>query len=631
MFGTLVIQLPSNYTGGKLVVYHQEKKSEFDYSGRDCCGNCYFVSFYADCLHEVEKVTKGYRLCLIYNLMYQGLDQYPTPADNQQQISAIVSAIKQWQEDDTESDDCPGTVTYLLEHKYCEASLSFQLLKNRDRAVADVLSKAKAEMDFDLYVGQIKFTEHWSVDNHERGLYIPLQCEDASVCVEHLRAFGGEYTLSHIDIDKESFVQEDFFDTMDPDEQEYEEATGNEGASLDKQYNWAALLLWPTEKRMTVIGLENMIELFKQDVDAGKKDLDSTARYLMKEMRSRNLEIQSCNTFLLALQEIADTQLIAEVLDVIATDEDSYRFVEDTTFCCLLISISCRYGWDILKSPLQIMFGRCSSDNVEIFCEFLKRMITFEKLGEGKDLCKDLLHIIVRVLTEEEDATLDRSSSSSFRIFQHHRSKEFVSQLFELLTAVGSDDLFASANSALSNKPVRYPIMEILGPAIVDFCKSTEVEKNGGLQAILFYCVSQLEASLQQVVPAPTNNAKPIQFTCSCKDCAELKKFLSHPTQTQCRFSIGKGRRQHLQNQLYRIDVTYETERIGMPHTLVVTKTNETYQREVKKLEQKQEQEQALLASLQPLLAFTDMNEPPIKKQKANSQLVSGSSYIDLT
>ena len=59
MFGTLVIQLPSNYSGGKLIVYHQRKKLEFDYSGPSCRSNCYFTSFYADCQHEVKKVTKG--------------------------------------------------------------------------------------------------------------------------------------------------------------------------------------------------------------------------------------------------------------------------------------------------------------------------------------------------------------------------------------------------------------------------------------------------------------------------------------------------------------------------------------------------------------------------------------------
>ena len=58
--------------------------------------------------------------------MYQGLDECPTPADNEVQVLTIVSAVKQ----DVESSDCTETITYLLEHKYCEASLSFRLLKN---------------------------------------------------------------------------------------------------------------------------------------------------------------------------------------------------------------------------------------------------------------------------------------------------------------------------------------------------------------------------------------------------------------------------------------------------------------------------------------------------------------------
>ena len=39
---------------------------------------------------------------------------------------------------------------YLLEHKYCKASLSFQFVKNCDQAVADVLIQAKAETDLSL-------------------------------------------------------------------------------------------------------------------------------------------------------------------------------------------------------------------------------------------------------------------------------------------------------------------------------------------------------------------------------------------------------------------------------------------------------------------------------------------------
>ncbi|KAJ5377333.1 uncharacterized protein N7496_004742 [Penicillium cataractarum] len=62
---------------------------------------------------------------------------------------------------------------------------------------------------------------------------------------------------------------------------------------------------------------------------------------------------------------------------------------------------------------------------------------------------------------------------------------------------------------------------------------------------------------------------------CYCGDCTWLNEFLKDPSQTVCRFPMGKQRRQHLHNTLEaaQIDCTHETERVGSPHTLVVTKT----------------------------------------------------------
>lgn len=117
------------------------------------------------------------------------------------------------------------------------------------------------------------------------------------------------------------------------------------------------------------------------------------------------------------------------------------------------------------------------------------------------------------------------------------------------MTAVGSNDLFASTVSVLCNKPVHYPVLETLGPAVVDFCKSIKVEKNEPLQVIITYCTSQLELSIQKVIVAPTNSAKPVKFTCSCKDCVELICFMKHPTETQHQFKINLTRRQHLHQQ----------------------------------------------------------------------------------
>ena len=66
--------------------------------------------------------------------------------------------------------------------------------------------------------------------------------------------------------------------------------------------------------------------------------------------------VQSCLIFLRALQVVADTKLIAEMLDVVANIKEGYCLdscIEDATFCSLVMSIGCKHRWDILKSPLE--------------------------------------------------------------------------------------------------------------------------------------------------------------------------------------------------------------------------------------------------------------------------------------
>lgn len=61
---------------------------------------------------------------------------------------------------------------------------------------------------------------------------------------------------------------------------------------------------------------------------------------------------------------------------------------------------------------------------------------------------------------------------------------------------------------------------------------------------------------------------------CDCKDCTRLNKFLADPDRTVARYPMRDSRRQHLHMSLdvARIDCTHQTERIGPPYTLVVTK-----------------------------------------------------------
>src|SRR5205823_10128035 len=67
MVASLIVVLANPFEGGALVVrhgaMHQTLPFEQAAQGKVSC----YAAFYADCEHEVKRVTHGVRLCLTYN------------------------------------------------------------------------------------------------------------------------------------------------------------------------------------------------------------------------------------------------------------------------------------------------------------------------------------------------------------------------------------------------------------------------------------------------------------------------------------------------------------------------------------------------------------------------------------
>jgi len=561
MFGTLVIQLPSRYEGGQLTVFHQGKKLEFNFGGFGSCNDMYFAAFYADCQHEVKPITKGHRLCLIYNLVYTGFGQVPVPPSSQKQISSIVAAMKAWNKD-TDSDDSPKTLTQMLEHKYCEASLSFQMLKNGDRALAEVLLQAKKEIEFDLYLSIVNFTEHFSATYYGRGKYTIDGYGDDEFSANCLTAYDGEKLSSSVKLEIDSMFPQNFFDDIDPDDETVQEATGNEGATVDKFYHWAALLIWPAKKHTAVIGVLNLIEEFERDFKRGKAEDDLTvaAKDIMKQLNSRRcwIRFQVYHDFLQLMLLFGKAELIAECLNVIAkADSDLLLSCDDDN---IVSSIGYKYGWHILKLPLESIFAKCDSYSVDKCCKFLMKFCSIQLSEEQKILFQSVAAVFINSLVNEEEFS-----------WRKNRRKEIVCQLVCILRSFECEGLLTSFVGAVCTKPVYYPVLETLGPAILDISKAFKII--GPLQELFSHCTSTLEESISKV-QAPINHARSVEISCACNDCKELKQFMQHPDITQSRFRIEKSRRLHLENQLRsaKADSACHTERVGTPHTLVVTK-----------------------------------------------------------
>ena len=79
MFGSLVVSLPSQFTGGALVTRHQGHTVMFDWSSSPTTTQ--WAAFYSDVEHEVLPVTSGYRFTLTYNLYYTLSACHPVSLD----------------------------------------------------------------------------------------------------------------------------------------------------------------------------------------------------------------------------------------------------------------------------------------------------------------------------------------------------------------------------------------------------------------------------------------------------------------------------------------------------------------------------------------------------------------------
>ena len=78
MFGTLIVQLPSEFTGGDLVVRYAGKEVMVKMSQEGSSSYCVIAAHYSDCEHEVTPVITGYRLALVYSLCWRRAGQAPS-------------------------------------------------------------------------------------------------------------------------------------------------------------------------------------------------------------------------------------------------------------------------------------------------------------------------------------------------------------------------------------------------------------------------------------------------------------------------------------------------------------------------------------------------------------------------
>ncbi len=273
MVATLVVVLPSSFEGGELVVRHEGQERTIDFGGPSGDAfHIHYAAFYADCEHEVRPLTKGHRLCLVYNLtLAKSKKSLSAPRDSEH-IAKIAPLIEEWA-----SDESAEKLGIALDHQYTEGGLSWDALKGTDRAKARVLAEAARQAGCRAFLTLLTLHESGSAeyaggrsgrgygyggrrsgygdygDDGDASDYEMGEIYETSLTANHWSdAEGNRLPIGELVIQEDDLLDPEAIRLGDP-ETEFEGYTGNAGMTLDHWYRHAAIFIWPARRHFAVI------------------------------------------------------------------------------------------------------------------------------------------------------------------------------------------------------------------------------------------------------------------------------------------------------------------------------------------------------------------------------------------
>ena len=603
MFATLIIALPSVHDGGELLVRHKDREVRLALRADDPSESA-FAAFYADCLHEVLPVTSGCRLTLVYNLLRKGRGKPPQPPSYEAEQARLVALLRRWSEGkQAPEDSAPEKLVYPLEHAYTPAELSFAALKGADAARAAVLTAAAQEAGCDLHVALLTIEESGSAEHTGyssggrrgwRDHYDELELE-ADEVLEYSRLLsdwgrpdGAATTLGSLPIEDEEVSPASALDDLEPDEEHFEEATGNEGASFERTYRRAALVLWPHERRLAVLNqgglpatLPYLGDLARRCAASGD-GFDSPIWLEAHELSGHMLR-QWPKPFHQYFER-DEAGEAAEMLALLTRLNDTLRI--EAMLADVFAAGSLGKGDnEALARALNLLPPTRAGQLIE--------RIVAANAKASPNACGDLLarcamdDRLYGHLRAAGAALVDALPGDSKRKQPDEfawRKPDFISGFItDLMTALPriDENLAERAAIHLLAWPRTFGLDAVLLPAVRRLTEQAGPGMSGAVERLRAACVEHLRARVAEPLAPPADWTRAMAPACDCPRCKELNRFLRNPAQQSWTFKANEFDRSHVQESIKRghCDVDCETDKRGRPYSLVCTKNQASYQR----------------------------------------------------
>ena len=587
MFGTLIIAPPGLHSGGELVIRHGEREARLDLKSSDPA-EASFAAFYADCRHEVRPVQSGYRLVLVYNLRRQGEGRAPEPPIYDKEAMTIAAILAHWREE-----AAPEKIVLPLAHAYSPAELSFAALKGADQAAAKTLRKAASEAGCDLHLALLTIEESGAAEytgySSPRGRWGADEPElEAGEVFDRHASLGNWRSLSDesCDLPPLSFDEEDelsppaAFDDLKPDTEYFGEATGNEGASFERTYRRAALVLWPSENFCAIVAgadiddaltyLEARVARATSAEDRARESklADAIAARLAEEQRTsrRAGELTPAARLLALCRRLDHAPGVARCFErMLPACGFEKQDVETLLEALSLVEHERR------ESLIETLCAGAAPSSFAACAKLLRRLAESSSAGHFRGAA-------VRLVAAMPPGTTDEPA---WRARPPHPE-----EIADMLAALRRIDEGANGRGAdrLLNDPKTYGFDAILVPALCLLAAQGELAAPGAaIERLRAACLGHLRARADEPLTPPPDWRRAAALGCKCRDCAEFSLFLDDPARKEFVLRAAESARSHLERTIHaaNCDVNAKTLRQGRPYSLVCTKNQASYDRRV--------------------------------------------------
>ena len=593
MIATLTVSLPAAGEGGELIVRHGGREIAVDMSVIEP-SELAFAAFYADCPHEVRPVAAGHRLALVFNLCLTADDAMRRrPPDYGPEVDAIAMRLDAWRR----GGGGPEKIVWLLDHGYSEAGLSFATLKNGDHARARVLSAATDRAGCELHAAIVHIEEEgeamygddfvhdlgWDGDEESAAEMEIGELYDSRHWLDDWTARdGARPELGEVALKPGELLPGGALDGAAPDENWVNEATGNEGVSLERAWRRAALVLWPRSRTLAILagaGIGGAVAWLAERIErdgngAEIARLESEAVELWPT-GSPDRDEPSRVRMLGLLSAMGDGDCLSRfLLDAVVPD---YTGGENGELPAAMKAVGPATGTRFLTALVDARFWR----RPEELLALLRRLE--DEGGASTDrpsagMVRETVRSVLRTVSETA-AVAGRPADGKTRD-DGRLPQRAMSDLFVLAMRCGLAGEAEAAARAIAAVPGLSDPFRALPTALGEMRDEPGLAGTDAFTTLWRHAARSLLERSAAPPREPGHWRMACDVECGYEVCADLRAFCADPAARVARFPLRKELRAHLHCTIdfHGLDIDHETERRGRPFTLVCTKNRRSHE-----------------------------------------------------